>query len=98
MTYHYVAAEFVNPATDVPRGLFITRTTNWGKNWVTPDSSIKNVQESTPVIAIDWSTTPDSLCLAFTPVYGSESRNPHCPQFDYILRRMGNHLFGDQDG
>jgi len=66
VTYHYVAAEFTSPSTDVSRGLYIPRTTNWGKNWVAPDTTIKGVQEGTPVIAIDWSTNPDSLCIAFT--------------------------------
>jgi hypothetical protein len=65
-TYHYIAAEYLNPTTDLSRGLFITRSTNWGKNWVAPDTSIKGFYEGTPVIAIDWSSAPDSLCLAFT--------------------------------
>jgi len=65
LTYHYVAAEFVNPTTDLSRGLYITRSTNWGKNWVAPDTTIKGFYEAAPVIAVDWSTNPDSLCLAF---------------------------------
>ncbi len=65
VTYHYVAAEFIHPSTDVSRGLWVTRSTAWGKTWGTPDTTIKGFTEATPAIAIDWSTSPDSLCLAF---------------------------------
>ena len=73
VTYHYIASEYVTPATDVSRGLYITRTQNWGKTWVAPDTTVRGYQEATPVIAIDWSTAPDSLCLAFTR-FASPSR------------------------
>lgn len=65
VTYHYIATEFIQPTTDARRGLFITRTTNWGKNWQAPDTTLRGFTEATPVITIDWSTSPDSLCLAF---------------------------------
>jgi len=64
-TYHYVACEFITPSTDESRGILVTHTTNWGTNWSAPDTNIRGNQETTPVIAIDWSTGPDSLCLAF---------------------------------
>jgi hypothetical protein len=73
LTFHYIAAEFTTPATDVSRGLYITRSTNWGKNWTAPDTTLRGVQEGTPAIAIDWSTNPDSLCIAFTR-YAAPSR------------------------
>ncbi len=66
MTYHYIATEYITPSTDLSRGLLITRTTNWGKNWLTPDTTVRGFQEATPTIAIDWSTSPDSLVVAFT--------------------------------
>jgi hypothetical protein len=64
--FFYVAAEYTNPANDATRGLWVTRSIDWGKTWAPPDTSIRGFAEATPVIAIDWSTNPDSLCLAFT--------------------------------
>ncbi len=66
MTYHYIAAEFVTPSTGLSRGLVVTRSSDWGISWSSPDSSISSNAEATPVIAIDWSAEPDSLCIAFT--------------------------------
>jgi hypothetical protein len=64
--YFFVASEYINPVTDVSRGLWVTRSTDWGKTWAAPDTSVRGYTEGTPVIAIDWSTSPDSLCMAFT--------------------------------
>ncbi len=66
LTYHYVATEYITPSTDVSRGLAVTRTTNWGKNWQTPDTTLHGIQEGSPSLAIDWSTSPDSLVVAYT--------------------------------
>lgn len=64
--YFFVAAEYTNPARDSTRGLWITRSTDWGKNWSAPDTSLRGYTEGTPTIVVDWSTTPDSLCVAFS--------------------------------
>jgi hypothetical protein len=71
-TYHYVACEYITPATDASRGLFITRTQNWGNTWSTPDTTIRGFTEATPVIAIDWSSSPDSLVVAFSRLISAQ--------------------------
>ncbi|MBP1656493.1 MAG: Peptidase subtilisin kexin sedolisin [Bacteroidetes bacterium] len=66
ITYHYVAAEYLKPTNDSSRGLYVTRTTDWGKTWAAGDTTVRGFQESAPVIGIDWSSTPDTLCIAFS--------------------------------
>ncbi len=65
VTYHYVAAEYITPSTDIARGLFIVQTTDCGVTWGTPDTSLHSGQEGTPVIAVDYGTTPDTLLVAY---------------------------------
>jgi hypothetical protein len=64
--YFFVAAEFIHPSTDASRGLWITRSVDWGKTWAAPDTALRGYNEATPVIAVNWGTAPDSLCIAFT--------------------------------
>jgi hypothetical protein len=71
--YFFVAAEFIHPSTDVSRGLWITRSVDWGKTWAVPDTALRGNTEGTPVIAVNWGTAPDSLCIAFTR-FASPSR------------------------
>jgi len=70
VTYHYVAAEYVRPSNDSSRGLWVTRTTDWGKTWAAGDTAVRGYQEWAPVIGIDWSATPDTLCIAFSRYSG----------------------------
>ncbi len=64
--YFFVAAEYIAPASDSSRGLWLSRSIDWGKAWSVPDTSIRGYMESTPVIAVNWGTSPDSMCIAFT--------------------------------
>ncbi len=65
-TYHYIVSEYNGiPSSTTWRGLYITHTTNWGKSWVDPDTSIKNILVETPDMAVDWTTMPESLCVAY---------------------------------
>lgn len=66
IAYFFVAAEYISPASDVSRGLWITRSIDWGKTWAAPDTTLRGYAETTPAIAVNWGTTPDSLCVAFT--------------------------------
>jgi hypothetical protein len=44
----------------------VTRSSDWGKGWTVPDTSIRGGLEANPVIAVNWGSEPDSLCIAFT--------------------------------
>jgi hypothetical protein len=44
-TYHYVAAEYLKPTNDSSRGLYVTRTTDWGKTWIAGDTTVRGFQE-----------------------------------------------------
>jgi hypothetical protein len=70
-TYHYVAAEYITPSTGNSRGLYIVSTYNWGAAWATPDTSIYGYKEGTPTIAVDWSSSPDSLLVGFSRTFSS---------------------------
>jgi hypothetical protein len=67
LTYHYVASEVGGmTATTYPwHGLYITHSTNWGKNWVYPDTSITGTLVETPDLIVDYSSMPESLCVAY---------------------------------
>jgi hypothetical protein len=65
-TYHYVAAEYVSPSTDIARGLYIAQTTNRGASWGSPDTSLRAGNEGTPVIAVDCGANPDTIVVAYS--------------------------------
>ncbi len=84
VTYHYVAAEYLKPTNDSSRGLYVTRTIDWGKNWVAGDTTVRGFQEWAPVIGIDWSSSPDTLCIAFSR-YVSGHRQIRVTRTPYTL-------------
>ncbi len=65
-TYHYVVSEFngMRPSYSW-RGLYFTHTTNWGKNWIEPDTSLTGILVETPDLAVDYNSMPESLCVAY---------------------------------
>jgi hypothetical protein len=65
VTYHYVAAEYITPSTDIARGLYIVQSTNRGASWGSPDTTLRAGGEGTPVIAVDFSSNPDSLIVVY---------------------------------
>ena len=65
-TYHYVAAEYITPSTDIARGLYIAQTTNRGASWGAPDTSLRAGNEGTPVIAVDCGANPDTIVVAYS--------------------------------
>ena len=71
VSYHYVAAEYVTPATGDSRGLYVNTTTTWGRTWTRPDTTVRGFKEGTPSIAVDWHAVPDSLLLAFSRTFGT---------------------------
>jgi hypothetical protein len=67
LTYHYVASEVggMTATTYAWHGLYITHSTNWGKNWVYPDTSITGTLVETPDLIVDYNAMPESLCVAY---------------------------------
>jgi hypothetical protein len=65
-TYHYVAAEYITPSTDIARGIYIAQSTDRGVTWGAPDTSLRAGGEGTPVIAVDFGTNPDTLIVAYS--------------------------------
>jgi hypothetical protein len=76
VTYHYVAAEYITPATGDSRGLYINTSQTWGKTWTQPDTSIRGFKEGTPTIAVDWGSSPDSLLVSFTRTFSATDTDP----------------------
>lgn len=64
-TYHYIAAEYINPSTDIARGIYIVQSTDRGGSWSIPDTTLRAGGEGTPVIAVDFGANPDSLIVAY---------------------------------
>jgi hypothetical protein len=74
-THFFVAAELVTPSNDRGRGVYVNHSSNWGDTWPTPDTSIIASLVQFPIIGVDWTTNPDSLCIAFAGDAGGGHRD-----------------------
>jgi hypothetical protein len=65
-TRHFVAAVKVSRADNQGWKMYVNSSTNWGDTWADPDTTIAGEFIEYPTIDVDWSSTPDTLCVAFT--------------------------------
>jgi hypothetical protein len=65
-TRFYVAAVRVSRADNQGWKAYVNSSSDWGDTWPSPDTTIAGVFIEYPTIVIDWSSTPDSLCVAFS--------------------------------
>jgi hypothetical protein len=77
-TRFFVAAVKVARADNQGWKLYVNTSNDWGDGWTNPDTTIAGVYIEYPTIAVDWTSSPDSLCIAFSsfefPTTGYDGR------------------------